>query len=171
MNNLDLLPLNILFIASYYVPYMIGGAEKMLKIHAESLAQRGHHVTIATLGPQSGIVKESPVNGVDIIRMPVRNLFWPLETRKSYIQKISWHLIDCYNPMHFHEEGDSLFQSSCSTVRSRSVFSLRERNNVQERALLFKAMLRLQDSSSWLSDLQPLRKSFHLCLAFSTAIL
>lgn len=103
MNNLDLQPLNILFIASYYVPYMIGGAEKMLKIHAESLAQRGHHVTIATLGPQSGIVKESPVNGVDIIRMPVRNLFWPLETRKSYIQKISWHLIDCYNPMHFHD--------------------------------------------------------------------
>ena len=166
----------------------------MLKIHAESLAQRGHHVTIATLGPQSGIVKESPINGVDIIRMPVRNLFWPLETRKSYIQKISWHLIDCYNPMHFHDLkqvirevrpqlvicesiagwSPAIWKEIASfnlPVRTRSVFSLRERNNVQKRALLFKAMLRLQDSSSWLSDLQPLRKSFHLCLAFSTAIL
>jgi glycosyltransferase involved in cell wall biosynthesis len=79
---------------------MIGGAENMLKIHAESLARRGHQVTIATLGPQSEIAEEAPINGVNIIRMPVRNIYWPLEKGKNKIQKIAWHLIDCYNPMH-----------------------------------------------------------------------
>ena len=103
MTNLQVSPLRILFIASYYTPYMIGGAENMLKIHAESLARRGHQVTIATLGPQSEIAEEAPINGVNIIRMPVRNIYWPLEKGKNKIQKIAWHLIDCYNPMHRHD--------------------------------------------------------------------
>jgi glycosyltransferase involved in cell wall biosynthesis len=79
---------------------MIGGAEAMLKIHAESLVRLGHNVTLATLGPQKDIVKEKPVNGVSIYRMPIRNIYWPIHHHKSHWQKIAWHLIDCYNPMH-----------------------------------------------------------------------
>lgn len=100
MSNTSFQPMRILFVASFYEPYMIGGAETMLKIHAESLARLGHHVALATLGPQKAIVKEKPVNGVSVYRMPTRNLYWPVHNNKSYWQKVLWHLIDCYNPMH-----------------------------------------------------------------------
>lgn len=92
--------MRILFVAAYYEPYMVGGAEAMLKIHAESLARLGHHVALATLGPQPAIVQEKPVNGISVYRMPIRNIYWPIQNHKSHWQKVAWHLIDCYNPLH-----------------------------------------------------------------------
>lgn len=92
-------PLNILFIASYYKPYMVGGAEKMLHIHAEGLRESGHHISILTLGPNKSLDKEKAE--IDVFRAPVKNVYWPLDKQKhSKYKKAIWHLADCYNPRH-----------------------------------------------------------------------
>lgn len=91
--------LNIIFIGSYYPPYMVGGAERMFKIHAEELALKGHKVSVITLGPNSK-TREETIEGLPIYRMPVRNIYWPLSAGHNKLSKVIWHILDIYNPRH-----------------------------------------------------------------------
>lgn len=91
--------LSILFIASYYYPYEIGGAERMLQIHMEGLSNNGHNISLLTLCPKSNNIEQSEKNGIIIYRAPIKNIFWPKDTLKhNKIKKVLWHLIDTYNP-------------------------------------------------------------------------
>ena len=95
--------LSILFLGSYYAPYTIGGAEKMLQIHAEGFAANGHRVAVATLGPGNRIVREQAAGGIRLFRCPVRNLYWPLDDKPGTAGRVLWHLFDSYNPCHDHD--------------------------------------------------------------------
>lgn len=91
--------LNILFIASFYHPYWIGGAERMLQIHMEGLNKYGHQISLLTLGPKSEDIEQSERNGISIFRTPIKNVYWPKDSsKKSKFKKALWHLIDIYNP-------------------------------------------------------------------------
>lgn len=92
--------LKILFLCSYYPPYSIGGAERMVEEHIHGLLKRGHKITLVTLGPEAQITSEIKDNGLTIYRAPVRNLYWPVGNQQGKIKKILWHLLDCYNPFH-----------------------------------------------------------------------
>ncbi len=93
--------LNILFIASYYYPYEIGGAERMLKIHMEGLKKNGHNVSLLTLGPKAVNVKQSEINNICVYRAPIKNVYWPKDPiKQNKIKKVIWHLIDIYNSRH-----------------------------------------------------------------------
>lgn len=92
--------LNIIFLGSYYPPYMVGGAERMFKIHAEALAHKGHKVSVISLGPNSETKEEKTSQGIPIYRMPIRNIYWPLSTGHSKLSKAIWHILDIYNPRH-----------------------------------------------------------------------
>lgn len=96
--------LNLLFIASYYYPYEVGGAERMLQIHMEGLQRRGHTVSLLTLGPKANNIEQSKKNGISIFRIPIKNVYWPKSSlRHGKLEKIIWHLIDVYNPNYKHD--------------------------------------------------------------------
>lgn len=88
--------MNILIFNSLYYPYKVGGAEVSVQLLAESLVANGHKVTIATLHDEDSIKKEN-INGVSIIRFPLRNLYWLNEKGQSSVKKMLWHFFDIFN--------------------------------------------------------------------------
>ncbi|MGR4296412.1 hypothetical protein [Klebsiella pneumoniae] len=88
--------MKVLIFNSLYYPYRIGGAEKSVQLLAESLVLYGNTVTVATLHEGKGI-KEELINGVRIVRFPLKNIYWINEKGKKSISKFIWHIIDINN--------------------------------------------------------------------------
>ncbi len=89
--------MKIMIINSLYHPYKFGGAEVSVQLLAESLAEKGHLVRIITLNDKDEIIRDS-LNGVDIVSLPLRNVYWPFSLEShNFIKKIMWHLKDSYN--------------------------------------------------------------------------
>ncbi|HBY1013734.1 TPA: glycosyl transferase family 1, partial [Klebsiella pneumoniae] len=39
------------------------------------------------------------IGGVKIIKLPIKNLYWPFNQKKqSKFKRLLWHIIDIYNP-------------------------------------------------------------------------
>ncbi len=75
----------------------MGGAELVVQELAETLAQRGHTVSVITLHP--GTQEQTALQGVQVHYRPLRNLYWPFPASPSgTLRKVAWHLIDAYNP-------------------------------------------------------------------------
>ncbi|CAI1599134.1 glycosyltransferase family 4 protein [Serratia nevei] len=90
--------MKILLVNTLYYPYRIGGAEVSVQLLAEELAARGHFVRVLTLH-EGKERKVSIVNNVEVVYLPLVNLYWPFSNdEKSKIKKIFWHLLDNYNP-------------------------------------------------------------------------
>ncbi len=89
--------MKIVFISAFYHPYLMGGAEVVLKEQVEGLKERGHDVVvISTHGEKT--IKEDVVNGVKVYRIPYNNLYWPYRNKnQSRIKKMIWHIRDMYN--------------------------------------------------------------------------
>jgi len=66
--------MNILFILEHYYPY-IGGVERMFCNLAEKLAEEGHQVRVITTRFKKELPKKEIINGVEIIRINLRNRF------------------------------------------------------------------------------------------------
>lgn len=90
--------MNILIINTLYWPYKIGGAEKSVQILAEGLVRKGYRVRVLTLH-QFDYKKYEMVNGVEIVYLPLKNIYWPFDgEKKCFLKKIIWHILDNYNP-------------------------------------------------------------------------
>jgi len=88
---------NILIINTLYYPLRVGGAEKSVQFLAESLAARGHAVSVATLGTEQVLTKNI-FNNVTVYRLPIANIYHPTQAgtaRSAY--KFLWHIKDIYN--------------------------------------------------------------------------
>ncbi len=82
---------------SLYFPYRVGGAEISVQLLAEELARRGNIVRVVTLHEKK-IREEKEINGVTVIRLPLRNLYWPFKANKhSKLKRFAWHILDTYN--------------------------------------------------------------------------
>lgn len=79
-----------------YAPYKIGGAEKSVQLLAEELAAKGHEVTVATLHDNVEI-ESIHMNGVNVVRFPLKNIYWPYTEKHSFIRRCVWHINDIYN--------------------------------------------------------------------------
>lgn len=90
--------MKILFISSFYPPHVGGGAELILACIASGLASRGFSVSVLATKDGAGISRKQ-VDGVNVIRVPLSNLYWHLErdNRPSLMHGL-WHAIDSYNP-------------------------------------------------------------------------
>jgi glycosyltransferase involved in cell wall biosynthesis len=88
--------MKILIFNTLYSPYKIGGAERSVQLLAESLCANGYDVCIASLH-EGNVIKDDSVNGVRVVRFPIKNLYWPFSNHQSVLKKIFWHLIDIYN--------------------------------------------------------------------------
>ncbi|WP_278912190.1 glycosyltransferase family 4 protein, partial [Deinococcus wulumuqiensis] len=80
---------------SFYYPNARGGAEEVARTLAEGMTNLGHQVTIVTLS-DSKLIAEN-IHGVSVIRLPLRNFYWPSDDVNHKYLKPFWHILDTYN--------------------------------------------------------------------------
>jgi len=91
--------MKILFINSLYEPYVVGGAETILRAHVNALHGRGISVAVLTLNPKQGLTSDF-VDGVRVWRAGLKNIYWPFGNEQSPGWKRAlWHFADIYNPL------------------------------------------------------------------------
>ncbi|RTF46874.1 glycosyltransferase family 4 protein [Serratia marcescens] len=99
--------MKIMIVNTLYSPYKIGGAEVSVQILAEELVAQGNDVIVITLH-EGAKRKESKINGVSIVYLPLKNIYWPFSGHsRGPLSKLLWHIVDNYNPImgkYFHAE-------------------------------------------------------------------
>ena len=88
--------MRIVFITNRYFPHVLGGAEVTVQTLAEELNRRGHQVAIVSLSPTDEDSSDF-VNGIQIYRLAVRNLYNPFLSGRQSLLKLLWHIKDVYN--------------------------------------------------------------------------
>ncbi|MCX6164049.1 MAG: glycosyltransferase, partial [Ignavibacteriae bacterium] len=88
--------MKILFVNKLYYPNQVGGAENVVRSLAAGLAVDNIETVVAATAGRSSV---DQVDGVEVYRVGMKNLFWPFDKRqRSSFWKPWWHLIDIYNP-------------------------------------------------------------------------
>ncbi|MDS7872446.1 glycosyltransferase family 4 protein [Klebsiella pasteurii] len=89
--------MKIMIFNALYYPYRVGGAEISVQLLAEELVRQGNKVCVVTLG-EIKKREERLINGVDVIILPLRNVYWPYSEKKNPpYKRVFWHLLDVYN--------------------------------------------------------------------------
>jgi glycosyltransferase involved in cell wall biosynthesis len=82
-----------------YAPNERGGAERTVRILAETLVAPGHEAVVISLSPD-GVAREDMIGGVKTYYVPLANLYWKQsEEERGVPWRMSWHLIDAWNPI------------------------------------------------------------------------
>lgn len=91
--------MKVLLVNNLYAPMAVGGAERSVQSLAEGLTRSGYEVAVCTLGPETAPFQSS-VNGVEVYRLPLANLYWPdAQEPRGAAAKLLWHAWDTYNPI------------------------------------------------------------------------
>lgn len=95
--------MRIVFVNTLYSPNCIGGAEVSLQELSESLVSLGCEVIVVTLAGGKGRATREVINGVEVVRAPLINIYWPYDNkRRSAVFRVLWHFLDILNvPMAF----------------------------------------------------------------------
>ncbi|WP_272976322.1 glycosyltransferase family 4 protein [Deinococcus geothermalis] len=88
--------MKILMVSNLYYPNIRGGAEEVVRTLAEKMVVEGNDVYILTLTDGADPHREK-INGVNVIRVPLRNVYWPSVDQESQALKPLWHLLDISN--------------------------------------------------------------------------
>ncbi|MBN7809335.1 glycosyltransferase family 4 protein [Algoriphagus sp. H41] len=89
--------MKILYINSLYPPLVKGGAELSLQLIVEGMQSLGHEVVVASLHPEQTLITDR-VNRVRVIRVPLKNAYWPYrDVKTSALSRLSWHIRDRRN--------------------------------------------------------------------------
>ncbi|HDZ1179956.1 TPA: glycosyltransferase, partial [Klebsiella pneumoniae] len=79
--------MKIMIFNSLYYPYRVGGAEISVQLLAEELVRQGNTVRVVTLG-ENKRREEKLVNGVNLVVLPMKNIYWPYsEQKKTALKK------------------------------------------------------------------------------------
>ncbi len=91
--------MKVVFINTLYAPHEVGGAERAVRVVAESLAAIGGQAVVITLAPD-GVASVGEVDGVRVYYVPLFNLGF-LHGKKPLPKwrRMLWHLVDRYNPI------------------------------------------------------------------------
>ncbi|MBK8151403.1 MAG: glycosyltransferase, partial [Acidobacteria bacterium] len=94
--------MKIALLNSCYYPDEPGGAERSVRILAESLVGAGHTVSVICLGKAR---ETTEVGGVRVERIPIRNGYLPSEHGgdRGAIQRVVWHVRDTHNSAAAHD--------------------------------------------------------------------
>lgn len=89
--------MKIAFVSGLYPPAVIGGAEIVLQTLAEGVRDRGHEVLVLTT-KEGGDIERDMVNGVSVIRVPIKNIYWHgSKAPRKLWKKMIWHAMDSVN--------------------------------------------------------------------------
>jgi glycosyltransferase involved in cell wall biosynthesis len=100
--------MKIALVNDKYIHHEGGGAQESVRILAESLAARGHQVSVwaTTYRPDQGKTSEIHAN-VKVTFLPIANVYWPHGKRPSLLKPL-WHAIDAHNPIMAQRVGQLL---------------------------------------------------------------
>ncbi|MBT1247044.1 MULTISPECIES: glycosyltransferase family 4 protein [unclassified Thermosipho (in: thermotogales)] len=87
--------MRILFINSYYDPFIFGGTEIILKLLIEAARDSGHEVGVLSFWDKNNT--EEYINGILIYRAKIPNIYFPDKVKHSYFKRRIWHILDIYN--------------------------------------------------------------------------
>lgn len=94
--------MKIVFVSTLYAPNERGGAERTVRILAETLVTKGHEAVVISLAPD-GVAREGLLNGVRTYYVPLANVFWKQSAAaRGSVSRMLWHFIDAYNPVMAH---------------------------------------------------------------------
>ncbi len=111
--------MKIAYINSFYAPNEVGGAEKSVRFLAEAMVRQGHEACVITLGPERAT---SELNGVRIERLPIANVYDPLDASpKPGWKKLLWHGLDSYNIKGAKAVGQVLDQWQADVAHTNNV--------------------------------------------------
>lgn len=111
--------MKIAYINSFYAPNEVGGAEKSVRFLAEAMVHQGHEACVITLGPERST---SELNGVRIERLPIANVYDPLDASpKPGWKKLLWHGLDSYNIKGAKAVGQVLDQWQADVAHTNNV--------------------------------------------------
>ena len=104
--------MKIALVNDKYIHHEGGGAQESVRILAESLAARGHQVSVwaTTYQPHQGRTEEFHAN-VKVTFLPVANVYWPHGKRPHWLKPL-WHAIDAHNPVMARRVGQLLDEES-----------------------------------------------------------
>jgi glycosyltransferase involved in cell wall biosynthesis len=89
--------MRVLYVNKLYPPDVGGGAEVTLASIVTGVHARGVEARVVTTGAADER-RVDQVDGVPVVRLPLRNLYWHNDTRKrSRALTLLWHGIDSYN--------------------------------------------------------------------------
>lgn len=110
--------MKIVFVSTLYAPNERGGAERTVRILAETLVTKGHEAVVISLAPD-GVAREGTLNGVRTYYVPLANVFWKQsEEARSRAARMLWHFIDAYNPVMAHRVGKILEREQPDVVQT-----------------------------------------------------
>jgi hypothetical protein len=91
--------MRILFINTFYSPYIGSGAEIKLSTLVNGLLERSHEIAVVSTHGGHGL-EASVLNGLKIYRIGIRNIYWHFSSSlQPPWQRLIWHAIDSYNPL------------------------------------------------------------------------
>src|SRR6478735_8389481 len=91
--------MKVAFVSTLYAPNEKGGAERTVRILAESLVARGHEAVVISLAPD-GVARNDVINGVKTYYVPLANIFWKQsDESRGRVARMLWHGIDAWNPV------------------------------------------------------------------------
>jgi glycosyltransferase involved in cell wall biosynthesis len=91
--------MKIALVNDKYIHHQGGGAQESVRILAESLAERGHQVSVwaTTYQPEQGKTVEFH-HDVKVTFLPIANVYCPHQRRPGWLKPL-WHAIDAWNPV------------------------------------------------------------------------
>jgi glycosyltransferase involved in cell wall biosynthesis len=100
--------MKIALVNDKYIHHEGGGAQESVRILAESLAARGHQVSVwaTTYRPDQGRTCEIHAK-VKVTFLPIANVYWPHGKRPGWLKPL-WHAVDAHNPVMARRVGQLL---------------------------------------------------------------
>ncbi|PCS01428.1 glycosyltransferase [Lactococcus fujiensis] len=94
----------IVLISSFYYPTVLGGSELTTKDRGEVLQQLGYDVTVITTKEKAQNVTNEIINGVKIIRLPVKSIYWSGDKKiHTPLQKLIKKIYEIYSHQPLHD--------------------------------------------------------------------
>ncbi|AZR62451.1 TPA: glycosyltransferase family 4 protein [Klebsiella pneumoniae] len=113
--------MKIMIFNSLYYPYRVGGAEISVQLLAEELVRQGNTVRVVTLG-ENKRREEKLVNGVNLVVLPMKNIYWPYsEQKKTALKKLLWHFFDIYNIFAYQQVSDEIKNYNPDVVHTNNI--------------------------------------------------
>lgn len=113
--------MRVLIVNTLYYPYKIGGAEVSVQLLAEELTRKGHQVRVVCLHNEKE-KKTDIINGVEVIYLPLKNIYWPFsDVQEGKIKRLFWHIIDNYNILMANELSKEIDEFKPDVVHTNNI--------------------------------------------------
>ncbi|WIM12911.1 MAG: hypothetical protein OJF58_003874 [Enhydrobacter sp.] len=121
--------LSVLIVNSLYAPFVVGGAEVVTEMLANTLAEQDHRISVVTSCSRDQDFDVERRNGVDVYRFFPENRWWLYERfapgdRRSAIDKVRWRVTDAWNRDAGEKFGQILDQVRPDVVHTHNIKGL-----------------------------------------------